>query len=173
MIPRGAKSLVSRKQRDQHGQHLGYCGAVLLDSKKSPEPKGTKGWVLGPSPLRIGGRWRTTARACPEDLNKLTHSRICGRLPVLVTLDELDVSSLQEILTSQKRLVRQYQRPLNWNMSDSSLTTRQLSKLLGAQLRTKKVPVDYALMEKAMLDIMYEVPFLWCRVMSHHRRYTG
>ena len=42
----------------------------------------------------------------PEDLNKFgLIPEFVGRLPVLVTLDELDVSSLQEILTKPKKCV--------------------------------------------------------------------
>ena len=99
----------------------------------------------------------------PEDLNKFgLIPEFVGRLPVLVTLDELDVSSLQEILTKPKNaLVRQYQRlfeleHVRLEFDDEAIievARRSIANKSGARgLR--------AIMEKAMLDIMYEVPFL-------------
>jgi ATP-dependent Clp protease ATP-binding subunit ClpX len=83
-----------------------------------------------------------------------------GRLPVLATLDELDEAALVSILTEPKNaLVKQYQKLFEFEdvrlrYTDGALraVARQaLSRQAGARgLR--------AILENAMLELMYEVP---------------
>jgi ATP-dependent Clp protease ATP-binding subunit ClpX len=83
-----------------------------------------------------------------------------GRLPVLATLDELDEAALVSILTEPKNaLVKQYQKLFEFEdvrlrYTDGALraVARQaLARQAGARgLR--------AILENAMLDLMYEVP---------------
>jgi ATP-dependent Clp protease ATP-binding subunit ClpX len=99
----------------------------------------------------------------PEDLTKYgLIPEFVGRLPVIATLDELSEGDLRHILTEPKNaLVRQYQKLFNMervelNFDDSAISAvaqRAIANKSGARgLR--------AILENAMLDIMYEVPFL-------------
>jgi len=83
-----------------------------------------------------------------------------GRLPVIATLDELSQATLVRILSEPKNaLVRQYKRlfeleGVNLRLTDSALTAvaaEAVKRKSGARgLR--------AIMERCMLDIMYNIP---------------
>ncbi len=83
-----------------------------------------------------------------------------GRLPVVVTLDQLDQASLVRILTEPKNaLVRQYERFFDMDGVELSFTPealeaiaeRAISEATGARgLRT--------VVEDLLLDVMFEVP---------------
>ena len=87
--------------------------------------------------------------AAPEDLMKYgLIPEIVGRLPVLVTLEELSKEALMDILTKPKNsLVRQYQRLLDIG----AIADMALERKTGARgLR--------GIMEKLMTNVMYELP---------------
>ncbi len=99
----------------------------------------------------------------PQDLTKFgLIPEFVGRLPVIATLDDLDHGDLERILTEPKNaLIRQYQKlfamervELTFDASAIRAISREAIKgNSGARgLRT--------IIENAMLDIMYEVPFL-------------
>ena len=97
----------------------------------------------------------------PQDLLKFgLIPEFVGRVPLIVTLDSLDADMLKEILTTPKNaLVKQYQKLLSYDgveleFDDSAIdaiTEIAMARKTGARgLR--------AIMESAMLDVMYEVP---------------
>jgi ATP-dependent Clp protease ATP-binding subunit ClpX len=97
----------------------------------------------------------------PEDLLKFGMiPEFVGRLPVIATLDELDEAALVNILTGPKNaLVKQYQKlfeleDVRLRFSDGALraVSRQaLARKSGARgLR--------AILEAAMLEVMYDIP---------------
>jgi ATP-dependent Clp protease ATP-binding subunit ClpX len=97
----------------------------------------------------------------PEDLLKIGMiPEFIGRLPVIATLHELHEDALMDILTKPRNaLVKQFQKLLEMDgvklkFQDDSLRAvarKALSRNAGARgLR--------AILENAMLDIMYEVP---------------
>lgn len=97
----------------------------------------------------------------PQDLLKFgLIPEFIGRVPLIVTLDSLDADMLKEILTTPKNaLVKQYQKLLSYDgveleFDDSAIdaiTEIAMARKTGARgLR--------AIMESAMLDVMYEVP---------------
>ncbi|CAN2048296.1 ATP-dependent Clp protease ATP-binding subunit ClpX [Candidatus Magnetomoraceae bacterium gMMP-1] len=97
----------------------------------------------------------------PEDLLKFgLIPEFVGRLPVITTLEELKEDALVRILTEPKNaLVKQYQHlfdleGINLRFSESALTSiakEAVKRKSGARgLR--------AVMENALLDIMYEIP---------------
>jgi len=97
----------------------------------------------------------------PEDLLKFGMiPEFVGRLPVIATLDELDESSLVNILTAPKNaLSKQYQKlfeleDVRLRFTDGALraVARQaLARKSGARgLR--------AILESAMLEVMYDIP---------------
>jgi ATP-dependent Clp protease ATP-binding subunit ClpX len=97
----------------------------------------------------------------PEDLLKFGMiPEFVGRLPVIATLDELDEAALVNILTGPKNaLVKQYQKlfeleDVRLRFTDGALraVSRQaLARKSGARgLR--------AILESAMLEVMYDIP---------------
>jgi ATP-dependent Clp protease ATP-binding subunit ClpX len=97
----------------------------------------------------------------PEDLIKYgLIPEFLGRLPVVATLDELSEETLVRILQEPKNaLVKQYQKlfdmeGVNLRFTDSALTAvarQAVGRKAGARgLR--------AIVETAMLDIMYDIP---------------
>lgn len=97
----------------------------------------------------------------PEDLLKYgLIPEFVGRLPVLVTLEELDIDSLVKILTEPKNsLVKQYKEL--FNMDDVELEIDEESLTLIAQKAIERKTGARGLrsiIEEAMLDIMYEMP---------------
>ncbi|MEM6731819.1 MAG: ATP-dependent Clp protease ATP-binding subunit ClpX [Myxococcota bacterium] len=99
----------------------------------------------------------------PEDLTKYgLIPEFIGRLPVIATLDDLGREDLKRILTEPKNaLIRQYQKlfaleRVELEFEDESVLAvadQAIASNSGARgLRT--------ILETAMLDIMYEVPFL-------------
>ncbi|MGA7614295.1 MAG: ATP-dependent Clp protease ATP-binding subunit ClpX [Thermoanaerobaculia bacterium] len=101
------------------------------------------------------------AQAHPEDLIKFgLIPEFVGRLPVVATLEELDISALIEILREPKNsLVRQYQTMFGFEnvslrFSDDALEAiaeEALKRNVGA--RGLKI-----IIEELMLDLMYTIP---------------
>ncbi|NLY56654.1 MAG: ATP-dependent Clp protease ATP-binding subunit ClpX [Firmicutes bacterium] len=97
----------------------------------------------------------------PEDLLKFGMiPEFIGRVPVVVTLDQLDEEALVRILTEPKNaLVKQYQQLLSYDNVElefspealRAIAKKALSRKTGARgLRT--------IIEEIMTDVMYEVP---------------
>jgi len=98
----------------------------------------------------------------PEDLVKFgLIPEFVGRLPVLATLDELAESDLVTILTQPKNaLVKQYKKLFEMEEVKLSFTDGALKAIAGeAVQRSSGARGLRAIMETAMLDIMYETPF--------------
>jgi ATP-dependent Clp protease ATP-binding subunit ClpX len=104
---------------------------------------------------------RLLEQALPEDLIKYgLIPEFVGRLPVVATLDELDVDSLVRILKEPKNsLVRQYQtifefEDVKLRFNDEALhaiADQAIKRNVGARgLRI--------ILEELMLDLMYTVP---------------
>ncbi len=130
-------------QRRTGSKAMGF-GAKVVDQKKQ----------------RLGELLRQVQ---PEDLIKFgLIPEFLGRLPVMATLDELAVDSLIRILTEPKNaLVKQFKmlfsmEDVNLRFSDQALTAianEAVKRKSGARgLRS--------IMEKCLLDIMYEIPSL-------------
>lgn len=97
----------------------------------------------------------------PEDLVRFgLIPEFIGRLPVVSVLEELDVEQLQHILTvTRNSLVKQYTRL--FQMEDVVLTLRKDAIKAAAEKAIEMKTGARALrsiMEKLMLDIMYELP---------------
>ena len=99
----------------------------------------------------------------PEDLLKFgLIPEFVGRLPVIATLDDLDVSALVEILTRPKNaLVKQYQRL--FEMEDVRLTLAD-DALKGISLKAVSRKTGArglrSIMEGILLETMFELPSL-------------
>ncbi|MBD8064934.1 ATP-dependent Clp protease ATP-binding subunit ClpX [Devosia sp. PTR5] len=116
--------------------------------------------VKDPADRRVG---EVLAEVEPEDLVKFgLIPEFIGRLPVLATLEDLDVPALIEILTSPKNaLVRQYQRL--FQMEDVELTFHEDAlKAIAEKAIERKTGARglRSIMEGILLDTMYDLPSL-------------
>jgi ATP-dependent Clp protease ATP-binding subunit ClpX len=98
----------------------------------------------------------------PQDLVKFGMiPEFVGRLPVIATLYDLSEDDLVTILTQPKNaLVKQYQRLFELEKVKLSFTKESLRAIAHeAMQRNAGARGLRAIIESAMLDIMYEVPF--------------
>ncbi|MBF0326398.1 ATP-dependent Clp protease ATP-binding subunit ClpX [Magnetospirillum moscoviense] len=145
---------------------LFICGGAfaglerIIGSRGKGSSIGFGAEVRGPDERRTGEILREVE---PEDLLKFgLIPEFVGRLPVLATLDDLDVDALVEILSKPKNaLVKQYQRL--FEMEDTrlafqddalvSIAHKAIARKTGARgLRS--------IMEGILLDTMFELPSL-------------
>jgi ATP-dependent Clp protease ATP-binding subunit ClpX len=101
------------------------------------------------------------AQVQPEDLLKFgLIPEFIGRLPVIATLHELNEDALIDILTKPKNaLVKQFQRLFEMDGVKLKFTKTALSAVAReALLRNSGARGLRAILEAAMLDIMYDIP---------------
>ena len=101
------------------------------------------------------------ALAQPEDLIKYgLIPEFIGRLPVTTTLNELTENALVRILTEPKNaLIKQYKRLLEMDGVQLKFTPEALSAIAKQALKQKAGARGLrSILERAMLDIMYEIP---------------
>lgn len=114
--------------------------------------------ILAKREKKIG---EVLAQVIPEDLMKYgLIPEFVGRIPVMVSLDELDKEALIRILTEPKNaLIKQYQKLFEVenielefkNEALDAITEQALSRKTGARgLRS--------IIEELMLDVMYDIP---------------
>ena len=99
--------------------------------------------------------------AAPEDLMKYgLIPEIVGRLPVLVTLEELSKEALMDILTKPKNsLIKQYERLLAYDGVELEVTEDALGSIVDMALERKTGARGLrGIMEKLMTNVMYELP---------------
>lgn len=97
----------------------------------------------------------------PQDLQKYgLIPEFIGRLPIFVTLEELDDKALAEILTKPKNaLVKQYKSLLKMDGVDLDFENEALIEIAKKAVERKSGARGLrGIVEEAMLDIMYEVP---------------
>jgi len=108
--------------------------------------------------MRLG---EVLSQVQPEDLLKFgLIPEFIGRLPVLATLTELDEEALVDILTKPKNsLVKQYGRLFSMDDIKLKFTAGALQAISKRAIeRSSGARGLRAILEEAMLDIMYEVP---------------
>jgi len=101
------------------------------------------------------------AQVQPEDLLKFgLIPEFIGRLPVIATLHELNEDALIDILTKPKNaLVKQFQRLFDMDGVKLKFTKTALAAVAReALLRNSGARGLRAILEAAMLDIMYDIP---------------
>ena len=97
----------------------------------------------------------------PEDLIKFgLIPEFLGRLPIITTLKELGRDSLIRILTEPKNsLIKQYKKLFEIEGVNLRLTDSALSAIAEKALKRKSGARGLrAILEKCMLEIMYEIP---------------
>jgi ATP-dependent Clp protease ATP-binding subunit ClpX len=85
-----------------------------------------------------------------------------GRLPIIVSCDQLDVDALTEVLWKPKNaLARQYQRLFDMESVKLRFTQDALRAIAEEAYRRKSGARGLrAILEELMLDVMYEIPSL-------------
>ncbi|HEV2614594.1 MAG TPA: ATP-dependent Clp protease ATP-binding subunit ClpX [Gammaproteobacteria bacterium] len=99
----------------------------------------------------------------PDDLIKYgLIPEFVGRLPIVATLDELDEKTLIQILTEPKNaLTKQYAKLLKMDDVDVEFREDALKEVAKQAIKRKTGARGLrAVLEKVLLDIMYEVPSL-------------
>ncbi|MBF0549826.1 MAG: ATP-dependent Clp protease ATP-binding subunit ClpX [Deltaproteobacteria bacterium] len=97
----------------------------------------------------------------PEDLLKYgLIPEFVGRLPIVATLDELTEEALIRILTEPRNaIIRQYQKLFEFENVDLKFTEGAMHAVAREALKRKTGARGLrAILESAMLDIMYEIP---------------
>ena len=97
----------------------------------------------------------------PEDLLKYgLIPEFIGRLPVIVTLDDLDERALISVLTEPKNaLVKQYKTLFDMEEVDLDITDDALVSIAKKAMELKTGARGLrAIMEEVLLNIMYEIP---------------
>ena len=103
----------------------------------------------------------TLRKVSPEDLIRYgLIPEFVGRVPVVVSLDNLDEEALIRILTEPKNaLVKQYQSLLAIDGAELEFEEAALKAIAKKAIRGKTGARGLrAIIEKLMLDIMYEIP---------------
>ena len=145
---------------------LFICGGAFAGLEKIISARGEgsgigfSATVKDPNDRRVG---QILADVAPEDLVRFgLIPEFIGRLPVLATLEDLDISALIEILTAPKNaLVRQYQRL--FQMEEVELTFHEDAlKAIAERAIERKTGARglRSIMEAILLDTMYDLPSL-------------
>jgi ATP-dependent Clp protease ATP-binding subunit ClpX len=103
------------------------------------------------------------AQVQPQDLLKFgLIPEFVGRLPVIATLDELDEAALVKILTEPRNaLVKQFQKLMEMDRVILKFSEDALVAVAQEALKRKSGARGLrAILEGAMLDLMYEIPSL-------------
>ncbi|MBW1917317.1 MAG: ATP-dependent Clp protease ATP-binding subunit ClpX [Deltaproteobacteria bacterium] len=106
---------------------------------------------------------QTLAQVQPYDLLKFgLIPEFVGRLPVIASLEELDEEALMRILKEPRNaLVKQYQKLLEMEHVTVRFTDGALAAVAREALKRKSGARGLrAILEQAMLDVMYEIPSL-------------
>ena len=145
---------------------LFICGGAFAGLEKIISARGEgsgigfSATVKDPNDRRVG---QVLADVEPEDLVRFgLIPEFIGRLPVLATLEDLDIPALIEILTQPKNaLVRQYQRL--FQMEDIELTFHEDAlKAIAEKAIERKTGARglRSIMEAILLDTMFDLPSL-------------
>ena len=116
--------------------------------------------VAAPEERRVG---ELLAQGEPEDLLKFgLIPEFVGRLPVIATLEDLDIDALVTILTQPKNaLVKQYQRLFELEDAKLSFTDEALSAIAKRAIQRKTGARGLrSILEEILLDTMFDLPGL-------------
>ncbi|SMQ63196.1 ATP-dependent Clp protease ATP-binding subunit ClpX [Devosia lucknowensis] len=145
---------------------LFICGGAFAGLEKIISARGEgsgigfSATVKDPNDRRVG---QILADVEPEDLVRFgLIPEFIGRLPILATLEDLDIPALIEILTAPKNaLVRQYQRL--FQMEEVELTFHEDAlKAIAEKAIERKTGARglRSILEGILLDTMYDLPSL-------------
>jgi len=143
---------------------LFICGGAfeglekIIAARGQPSSMGFGALVRAPDERRVGALLKTIE---PEDLLKFgLIPEFIGRLPVVATLEDLNVATLVKILTEPKNaLVKQYQRLFEMDNAKLEFTPEALQSIAEkASARRTGARGLRAILEELLLDPMFELP---------------
>ncbi|MCA9509759.1 MAG: ATP-dependent Clp protease ATP-binding subunit ClpX [Myxococcota bacterium] len=143
---------------------LFICGGAFVGLDKIIDRRiGVKGMGFGADIKRVSDRkpGDVLRQVQAEDLLHFgLIPEFIGRLPVVATLDELDEAALINILTEPKNaLIKQYQKLFEFEDVRLRFTDGALMAIAKKALERKAGARGLrAILESAMLDLMYELP---------------
>jgi ATP-dependent Clp protease ATP-binding subunit ClpX len=143
---------------------LFICGGAFAGLDKIIENRiGHKGVGFGADIRKAGEKdiGEILGKTLPEDLLRYgLIPEFVGRLPVITSVDNLDVSALVDILTKPKNaLVRQYMKFFEFDGVELEFTEEALGSIADqAILRGTGARGLRAIMEEVLLGVMYELP---------------
>ncbi|HPI62350.1 MAG TPA: ATP-dependent Clp protease ATP-binding subunit ClpX [Alphaproteobacteria bacterium] len=143
---------------------LFICGGAfeglekIIAARGQPSSMGFGALVRAPDERRVGALLKTIE---PEDLLKFgLIPEFIGRLPVVATLEDLNVATLVKILTEPKNaLVKQYQRLFEMDNAKLEFTPEALQSIAEkASARRTGARGLRSILEELLLDPMFELP---------------
>ncbi|MBL0338717.1 MAG: ATP-dependent Clp protease ATP-binding subunit ClpX [Rhodospirillaceae bacterium] len=143
---------------------LFICGGAfeglekIIAARGQPSSMGFGALVRAPDERRVGALLKTIE---PEDLLKFgLIPEFIGRLPVIATLEDLNVATLVKILTEPKNaLVKQYQRLFEMDNAKLEFTPEALQSIAEkASARRTGARGLRSILEELLLDPMFELP---------------
>ena len=143
---------------------LFICGGAFDGIDKVIEQRtGKKSLGFGADVSRVEDKpmGEILAQIRPEDLLKFgLIPEFVGRLPIIVTLENLDEDALVKILTEPKNaLVKQYARLMELDGMELEFEPAALREIAHMAIERKSGARGLrAIMEKALLDTMFELP---------------
>jgi ATP-dependent Clp protease ATP-binding subunit ClpX len=184
VAPRGSKKYGQSEMIPVDTTNILFiCGGSFTGIEQSIHRRiGKKGLGFGAEiqkkeDRRLGEILRETE---PDDLCKYgLIPEFVGRLPIIATLDDLEQADLRRILTEPKNaLVRQYQKLFALERVELAFDDSAINAVADEAIRNNSGARGLrTILETAMLDIMYEVPFLdgikRCRITEDVVRKSG
>ena len=143
---------------------LFICGGAfegldsIIEHRKGNQTIGFGGEILTKAERKDNGIFRDVI---PHDIIKFGMiPELVGRIPMIVTLNDLDRGALVRILTEPKNsLVRQYRKLFGMDGVELVFTNEALEEVAGMALeRNTGARGLRAILEDAMTEIMYEIP---------------
>jgi ATP-dependent Clp protease ATP-binding subunit ClpX len=132
----------------------------IISNRKAGKSIGFGANVAGPEERRTGDILREIE---PEDLLKFgLIPEFVGRLPVLATLEDLDVGALVQILSEPKNaLVKQYKKLFDMENVELSFTEDALEAVAKKAIERKTGARGLrSILESILLDTMFDLPSL-------------
>ncbi|MEJ2691124.1 MAG: ATP-dependent Clp protease ATP-binding subunit ClpX, partial [Deltaproteobacteria bacterium] len=140
------------------GAFVGLDG--VIKKRQGTKSMGFGAKVVGQNKKKMG---EVLATVQPEDLLSFgLIPELVGRLPVLATMEELSEDDLIRVLKEPKNaLTKQYERLFEFDNIRLRFTEGALRAIASEALKRKSGARGLrSVMERAMLDIMYELPSL-------------
>ena len=143
---------------------LFICGGAFPDLEEIIKQRLTKQTSIGFNAElkdRFDNDRDLLSRVTVEDLKKFGMiPEFMGRVPVVVSLDELDKDALVRILTEPKNaLIKQYQKLFGFDHVKLSFEKEAIEKIADLALERKTGARGLrSIMEKTMMDVMYQIP---------------
>ena len=144
---------------------LFICGGAFSGLDKVIQGRSEKGGIGFSAQIRSKADSRRASELLrqvePEDLIKYgLIPEFVGRLPVIAILEELDEKALITILTEPKNaLIKQYQKLMKLEGVELEIGTEALAAIASRALDRKTGARGLrSILERALLDIMFELP---------------